>query len=85
MIYSKNIDSIENFTLLKGVKTDQIDIDLLREELDFTQSSFCKEIITPITDDCLTSITPTVNPATTPGAEMITLIIIVFIMQILVC
>lgn len=48
-LYSKMIDGVEHFYIIKGAKTDSISIEITKEAVLVTQSFLAKEVITPIT------------------------------------
>ncbi len=47
-LFSKLIDGVEHFYLIKGCKTDQISVEVTKEAVSVTQSFLAKEAITPI-------------------------------------
>lgn len=48
-LYSKMIDGVEHFYIIKGCKTDSITVEVTKEAVNVTQSFLAKEAITPIT------------------------------------
>jgi hypothetical protein len=54
-LYSEDINDIENFTLYKGCRSDQIAVEVVNEAVKVTQNFICKEITTPSTSHGLTA------------------------------
>src|SRR6188508_192022 len=48
-LYSKLLNGVEHYYIIKGCKTDQIQIEVTKEAVNVTQSFLAREAITPIT------------------------------------
>ena len=46
-LYSHKINSVENFILFKGARTDSIDVEIVPDDLTVTQNWICQDITTP--------------------------------------
>lgn len=64
-LYSKLIDGVEHYFIIKGAKTDQISIEVTKEAVNVTQSFLAREAITPITTTNAGFTTPTFATAPT--------------------
>jgi tail tube protein len=58
-LWSKLIDGVEHYYIIKGAKTDQISIEVTKEAVNVTQSFLAKEAITPISTANAGLTTPT--------------------------
>lgn len=58
-LYSKLLNGVEHYFLIKGAKTDQITVEVTKEAVTVTQSFLAKEAITPITTANAGLTTPT--------------------------
>ncbi|MGI0028491.1 MAG: phage tail tube protein [Nitrososphaera sp.] len=63
LVYSEDINDIENYLFYRGSRCDQVDVEVTNEAVMVTQNFICKEITTPSTSHGLT--TPTFAPANT--------------------
>lgn len=58
-LYSKLLDGVEHYYIIKGCKTDQIQVEVTKEAVTVTQSFLAREAITPITTSNAGFTTPT--------------------------
>ena len=58
-LYSKLLNGVEHYYIIKGCKTDQIQIEVTKEAVNVTQSFLAREAITPITTANAGFTTPT--------------------------
>lgn len=54
-LYAEDINDVENFTLYKGCRSDQIAVEIVNEAVKVAQNFICKEITTPATSHGLTT------------------------------